>query len=237
MYFELLPAFVVGFVGSMHCIGMCGPIVLALPQHESSKFLVAMDGLLYNFGRILTYCILGAIFGAIGTFIGLERYQGWLEISIGLIILTYFVIPRKSRSGFADNKLFNFVSAKFRKFFNYFLNSQDKSSLAVLGMLNGLLPCGLVYVALGGAIAEGGLITSVSYMAAFGLGTFPVMFSIYFAKNFIPLKARQKLVKLIPYAIAALALLMIFRGAKFTFYDGPDIKLHSSHTEKMKCCE
>jgi uncharacterized protein len=234
---ELIPAFLLGFLGSLHCIGMCGPIVLALPQHESNKVLVAMDGLLYNFGRILTYCMLGLLSGLIGSFFGLERYQGILEISIGAIILLYFIIPRKSRAGMADNKVFNFVSTKFRRLFNYFLNSHDKTSLAILGMLNGLLPCGLVYVALGGAIAEAELVTSISYMAAFGLGTFPVMFSIYFAKNFIPINWRRKLTKLIPYAIAALALLLIFRGAKFTFDERDAIKAHSSHTEKMKCCE
>ncbi len=237
MNFDLIPAFILGIGGSLHCIGMCGPIVLALPQHESNRLLMAMDGLLYNLGRILTYCLLGAIFGIVGSFFGFERYQGILEISIGLLILLYLVIPRKSRAGMADNRLFNYVSSKFRKFFNYFLNSQDKSSLAVLGMLNGLLPCGLVYVALGGAIAEAEPVASISYMAAFGIGTFPVMFSIYFAKNFIPIKVRQKLTRLIPFAIGALALLLIFKGAKFTFDGGPDIKQHSSHTEKMKCCE
>ena len=171
-------AFLLGLVGSLHCAGMCGPLALALPAAGNTMPGYVLGRVAYNTGRIVTYCLLGIVFGL----------AGWTFLLAGLLR---------------------------RRFF---------AALAVLGLLNGLLPCGLVYVACAGAAATGGTMAGASYMTAFGIGTVPMMLAISLSGKLVPPSLRLKLVKTIPVCVFLLATLLIMRGMSLGIpYVSPDM--------------
>lgn len=203
-----LSAFVIGLLGSFHCIGMCGPIALAIPSGKNINR--AFNLLLYNSGRIITYSIIGLLFGIIGKGIFLAGIQQKLSIIIGVLILLYLLIVIIS----GKNKLekVTWFHLNVKKKLSQLFKINSKGSVFGIGLMNGLLPCGLVYIAIAGAIALASPAEGLLYMALFGLGTVPIMAGITLVKNFITIKARSRIRKLIPLAIAAMALLFIVRG-------------------------
>lgn len=209
---SILPGFILGILGSLHCMGMCGPLALALPHISDKKGKMAFESFLYNFGRILTYFALGLIFGAIGSSIKLAGFQDVLSIVMGAGLLIVYFFPRKWLNFFGKVSVFKSVGNKFKELFRRFMAIKTLSSLFSIGLLNGLLPCGLVYVALAGAIANAGVLEGGFYMLAFGIGTFPMMFALYFSKGFLTPGLRIKLMKLIPVGVAVIGVLLILRG-------------------------
>lgn len=204
-----ITALIMGGIGTMHCIGMCGPIALSLPvvsNSHSSRFLSTM---LYNTGRVVTYSILGAIFGIAGSTVAFFGYQQWLSVIMGIIILVLIFLPgyHLSRKNFLT-VMFDKLRSKLG---NLFVR-KNYHSVFFIGLLNGLLPCGLVYMALAGAISTGSVINSSIFMAAFGLGTLPVMWSLSFFGAFINLRVRQGIRKVYPYLMTGMAILLILRG-------------------------
>lgn len=203
-----LTAFLTGLFGSFHCAGMCGPIAFALPGNKSQGLLFYLGRLLYNFGRIQSYALLGMLSGAFGLGIKLAGVQQGLSIGIGLVIVlsvayTRFVAKGKSFS------IFTFLpSALIQKLFH------SKSLLApyFIGILNGFLPCGFVYIAILGASVTQGLVDGALFMACFGLGTLPIMYGVSVIGQFLNQKWRSKLVKLSPVFALLIALLFILRG-------------------------
>jgi sulfite exporter TauE/SafE len=91
-------AFLLGFLGSMHCVGMCGPIVLAIPINNKNKISPYISNILYNFGRVITYSFLGLIFGFIGQSLSIIVLQSHISITFGSLILIYLLIPSKFKS-------------------------------------------------------------------------------------------------------------------------------------------
>lgn len=209
---NILPAFFIGLLGSFHCLGMCGPLALAVPVKGSGRLTTIFNSLIYNIGRISTYMILGAIVGTIGGSIRFSGYQTTLSISMGVLLLLIYFLPKKVKNIFLDFAVIKTISANFKKLFHKALNIQNKSALLILGFLNGLLPCGLVYVALAGSLGFAGYLESGAYMLVFGLGTLPMMFSVFVIKDVIPLKIRKKITRLIPIGVAVVAVLLIMRG-------------------------
>ena len=166
-----------GAIGSVHCIGMCGPIALSLPvvsERPSSKFL---GTLLYNAGRIFTYAVLGALFGLVGSGFSIIGLQQWLSISLGLLILVFLVVPSRH---FTHSNLGSKLMMQLRQNLARFFARRNYESLFSIGLLNGILPCGMVYMAVAAAIATSAVAKSSLFMAAFGLGTLPVMWSLSF---------------------------------------------------------
>ena len=209
---EIWTGFIVGLAGSLHCIGMCGPIVIALPVFGESQLKIFMGRILYNLGRVVTYALLGALFGLFGSRLILFGLQQDLSIAFGVIILVYVLTPRKIKNKLAQTFLYIRVTNFLKAQFSGLISKKSNSSLFTIGLLNGLLPCGFVYVGIAGAVSTGTVLNGTLYMALFGLGTFPVMFATAMFGKVININIKRKINKLIPVFAVVLALLFILRG-------------------------
>jgi len=234
----LISAILLGFLGSMHCVGMCGPLVIAIPVKSQSKLQVLMNGLSYNFGRVISYSFIGLIFGLLGESLSIIMLQSQLSIALGSIILLYLILPKSIKSKLKSNGKFTLHVGRMKSKMGALISRTTLSGSTLLGVLNGFLPCGLVYAAVAGAVATGNIFDSVIYMALFGIGTIPAMATLYYFKNQIDLQIRRKINKFIPYGIALVAIIMIFRGLNLGIpMLSPDLNKHT-HTEKAEaCCE
>lgn len=224
---EIFTAFIIGLLGSLHCIGMCGPIALALPTGPAKSIRFYAGRLLYNFGRVITYSVFGLIFGLIGKNLAIVGLQRWVSIVSGVAIIIIVLIPSSAKTGMIMKLPFGKVTHKIKEAFGNLFRKGSLSSMLFIGIVNGLLPCGFVYVGVAGAIAVGDVWLGVVYMALFGLGTIPVMFITSVAGNFISIGVRQKLTKVIPILAILLAVLFILRGMNL------GIMYISPKTEKM----
>jgi uncharacterized protein len=204
----LWTAFLLGLVGSFHCATMCGPLLLALPMSGTTRNSWMVGRLLYNLGRIATYGLLGAIFGLVGHTLALAGLQSWVSLSAGAAILI----------GLALSFRFAIQAPAFRgvswlkSAFGRLLQRRTFPSLFLLGAINGLLPCGLVYAACAGAIASGHFFDAVAYMVAFGAGTLPMMLGLTMAGRKLQLAVGSKFQRLIPVSLALTAVLLLCRG-------------------------
>jgi sulfite exporter TauE/SafE len=201
-------AIALGLLGSLHCAAMCGPLLLALPVAPGSPGRFIAGRVMYQFGRVITYCLLGVVAGLVGKSIALAGFQRWLSIALGVAILLGFLISKKVA---VSAPVVHFVS-RLKTTISALLHRRGFVSLTLLGMLNGLLPCGLVYVALAGAISQGRLLHGMIYMALFGLGTVPTMLGIGLSGRMFPMTFRLKLRSAIPVAVCLLGGLLILRG-------------------------
>lgn len=212
---ELWTAFTVGLVGSLHCIGMCGPIALALPYQGRNKVMAAANVLLYNFGRIFTYSLLGVVIGLFGKGLFLAGFQSYVSIGLGVLLLLVALFSINIESRILSISLFQRFNFWVKNSLARLLKKNNLRSLFLIGILNGFLPCGLVYMAIVGAITTGGITHSIAYMALFGLGTIPLMLSTSVLGQFISLKWRMRAKKILPVFLFFFALLFIFRGLNF----------------------
>jgi len=220
-------AFALGILGSLHCAAMCGPLQLALPVPSGGAGRFIAGRIIYQFGRVITYCSLGLIAGLVGKSIFLAGMQRWLSIALGVAVLAGFFISKKiAVSATAVRFVMGLKAAMSMQ-----LQKRNLSSLALLGMLNGLLPCGLVYVALAGAAVCSAIWASVGYMAAFGIGTLPMMLALSLSGKMFPPAVRLKLRAAIPAGVFLLAALLILRGLSLGIpYLSPDLSSGAS------CC-
>lgn len=200
-----------GMLGSFHCVGMCGPLALSLPLSSNSLWAKFSGAFLYNSGRIVTYAAFGAVFGIIGNSVAMFGYQQWLSVIMGIAIIVFVVLP-KTASPFKNNHGVLAFFERLRAGLGKLFFKKGYSSLFAIGLLNGLLPCGLVYMAAAGAVATGDVKSSVLFMVFFGLGTLPVMWSIAFFGNYVGVSLRQKIRKAYPYMMTVMACLLILRG-------------------------
>jgi len=214
--------FLLGLIGSLHCAGMCGPLVLALPKTAGARSGDLFGKLLYNGGRILTYCILGALFGMLGQSLVFAGVQRWLSLGAGAIILIGLLVSMRYQLSAPAT----FILSRVKSGMGRALRQRTRSSLFALGFLNGFLPCGLVYVACAGAVAAGGFIPSISYMLLFGLGTLPMMLGLALAGGGLQAAIRLRFQKWIPAGVCCVALLLIVRGLSLGIpYLSPDLTL------------
>ena len=228
-------AFSIGILGSFHCVGMCGPLALSLPLSNNSFSARFTGALIYNAGRVVTYAAFGLLFGLIGQTAALFGFQQWLSIAVGAIILLFIIIPKKYTIHRVSSDLTTRFFTKLRLKLGLLFTQKNHSSLFVIGLLNGLLPCGLVYMAVAGAIAAGDTGKAVLFMAAFGLGTLPMMWSIAFFGNYVGVSLRQKIRKAYPFMMALMACLLILRGMGLGIpYVSPE--MNSKKAEIHGCC-
>lgn len=231
----ILTAITLGFIGSFHCVGMCGPIALALPLDRSSNLSKVTGVLCYNSGRIFIYALFGGLFGLIGQSIVVAGYQQMLSITIGACMLIMILLPNKVFSKYQLTRFIYFYIGKMKQKLSVLFKKSSHSSLFFIGTLNGLLPCGLVYLGIAGAIATGNSLQGSLFMAVFGLGTLPAMFSLSLLGNSINMKYRNKINKAIPAFLVATAVLLIFRGMNLGI---PYVSPEMSDTQPVahKCC-
>ena len=231
----VLVAFMIGIVGSFHCVGMCGPLALALPLSNNSFTSKFFGALIYNAGRIVTYSFFGLIFGLIGQTAAIFNFQQWLSIAVGIVILFFIIMPKKYKMQSAASGYTTTFFTGIRMQLGKLFTQKNNASLFVIGLLNGLLPCGLVYMAVAGAIAAGDVWKSALFMAAFGLGTLPIMWSIAFFGNYVGVSFRQKIRRAYPYMMTLMACLLILRGMGLGIpYVSP--KMNAAKTEVHGCC-
>lgn len=210
----LLSAFLLGFLGSLHCVGMCGPIALALPRAEQRWGAVA-GALLYNFGRILTYLLLGLIIGAFGRGLFLAGVQAWFSVIIGILLIGVAILSLNVEAYIKQFALVKGIQTWVSRTMAKLMNREGLSTHFYMGLLNGLLPCGLVYVAVAGAVLSDSWVQSALYMGGFGAGTLPLMLGTALAGQFINLNWRQKLRRLSPVLLGLFGLYFMARGINF----------------------
>lgn len=219
----------IGFFGSLHCMGMCGPIILVLPQ---SLFRKGTGILLYNAGRVAAYAAMGLIFGSIGQVVSLAGLQQWLSIVAGIFILA-MIIPALFGKNILHIKGFSFLQKYISAGISKAITKSSTGTLLLGGFMNGLLPCGLVYLALAGAVATGDMLLGAAYMALFGLGTVPMLTFIVLGKKMMPYNLREKFRAAMPVSLVVVGLLILVRGLNLNIpYVSPKIqkgKVESCH--------
>ncbi len=209
---ELLAALTIGFLGSFHCVGMCGPIALALPVPDSNNITFFLGRIIYNSGRIISYSAMGFIFGWLGQKIFLWGFQQGLSVFLGLLIILFIFLPGKAKNYLLTLNPVQKIILPLKNSIGKLFKQKSLPAFLMTGILNGFLPCGFVYMGLAGAIASGNPVAGMFVMMFFGLGTFPAMFAVSVFGKFINLELRQKLRKLTPVFAILFALIFIFRG-------------------------
>ena len=208
----LYTAFILGLLGSFHCIGMCGPIAFALPLDRSSTSKMVFQNFLYHLGRLITYALIGVLFGLIGRGLFISGLQQRLSILMGGIMIASVLIPVQFFNKFNVTKPLYKVIAQVKKQLGLYLNKKTNKSIFLIGFFNGFLPCGLVYMALVGAIATSSVLQGSIYMFLFGIGTVPMMSLAVFTGNILKVSIRNKIQKVIPVFVVIIGLLFILRG-------------------------
>jgi sulfite exporter TauE/SafE len=233
---EIYAAFLIGLVGSLHCIGMCGPIAIALPVPDSSNISFFTGRILYNLGRVVTYSFLGAILGLLGGRIALAGAQQVVSIILGVVIIIAVLLPQKYKNYFAQHPFTQKLAQPLKENIGVLFKKGTFSAMFLIGILNGFLPCGLVYVALAGAIASGDAISGAAVMILFGLGTVPAMFAASVFGKFINIGIRTKIRKAVPVLAILLGVIFILRGMNLGIkYISPKINFQTEVSSEMEC--
>lgn len=231
---------IIGILGSFHCLGMCGPIAIALPLKERSTETKIISGLLYNVGRVSTYAFLGLIFGLLGLGIHVWGIQQWVSVGIGAVMILSVAFPvlfhGPKLQGIPDR-----LMSGFRKFFGKFFGFRTYLSTWIIGLLNGFLPCGLVYIALAGALVSTSPLDGAIYMIIFGVGTIPALLGLSLLGTVISLNLRRRVQKLVPFLILLIGILFVLRGMNLGIpYLSPRMDQQNSHKseqlQKPECC-
>jgi len=208
----LYTAFIFGLISSLHCIGMCGPIAMMLPVDRSNQTKKTLQIFTYHLGRLAAYASIGFIFGLFGKGFSMAGLQQELSVILGIIIIVIVVIPEKVFIAYNFSKPIFKVISKIKTALGSQFKNKSYQSLFTIGLLNGFLPCGMVYVALFGAIAMQSPSLGILYMLLFGLGTVPMMSSVVYLNSFLTLPFRNKIQKVIPYVAVCIGILFILRG-------------------------
>jgi sulfite exporter TauE/SafE len=233
---EIYAAFLIGLVGSLHCIGMCGPIAIALPVPDSSNLSFFTGRILYNLGRVVTYSFLGAVLGLLGGRIALAGAQQVVSIILGVVIIIAVLLPQKYKNYFAQHPFTQKLAQPLKENIGVLFKKGTFSAMFLIGILNGFLPCGLVYVALAGAIASGDAISGAAVMILFGLGTVPAMFAASVFGKFINIGIRTKIRKAVPVLAILLGVIFILRGMNLGIkYISPKINFQTEVSSEMEC--
>lgn len=207
----IIAGLTLGLVSSLHCVGMCGPLSLALPLQYLYKTQRLIAVSLYQLGRIITYSSLGLIFGLAGRQVYLTGFQQWFSIGMGLLIISlliqYWIFRKNLRPG-----LLNSFYLAVQRLMTRMLKTRGTIPFLFFGMANGLLPCGMVYIALAGALVTSEVQRSVLFMAMFGLGTVPAMVAISYFGQFFSLRIRNTFRKIVPVFVSVVAVILILRG-------------------------
>ncbi|WP_028978264.1 sulfite exporter TauE/SafE family protein [Sporocytophaga myxococcoides] len=209
-------AFIIGLVSSLHCLGMCGPLAFALPVRTTNKWNKLFKYLLYNFGRILTYALFGLVSGLIGKGFAVVGLQKVLSVSSGILIIMTIIFIYNPIKIDLFSQLTNSINQKVKAGFQKYFQNSSFTSLFILGVLNGLLPCGVVYITLLSAIATGDSISGAIYMMLFGLGTMPMMLAVGLTGNVLREKLKPVFFKIIPLIGCIVGAMLIMRGLNTT---------------------
>ncbi|MBD1430982.1 MULTISPECIES: sulfite exporter TauE/SafE family protein [Sphingobacterium] len=210
MSYNLL-GFFMGLFGSIHCTLMCGPLLFALQQHQQFSFSVALNKILYQVGRILTYGLIGLLFGVLGSSIALKGSQQGFSIFTGVILILIGI-------SYAFMHKFPALAAFQTKTIQPFAKAMGKwlykpNGSFIAGILNGFLPCGMVYMAVASAMNAETSLLSLQFMVCFGLGTLPLML-LFSLLTTLPKKLfKFKFSSVLPLLYILMGLWFMLRGA------------------------
>lgn len=228
----LWTAFLLGFLGSFHCLGMCGPIALAVAAKDNSVFL--KNKLVYNFGRTITYSTLGALIGMLGFSLALAGVQQWISILMGAVILLMAFFYKKSERIITQSGFFGSVH-RLKSNLGKYLKRGGTSAFFFSGLLNGLLPCGMVYLALIASLALQSPLSGALYMLFFGLGTIPMLLVVMLSGKLISIQWRNRFTKALPYFAMFIGILFIVRGLGLGIhYVSPKLQVFDYGSEQIE---
>jgi sulfite exporter TauE/SafE len=217
---QLWTAFLLGLAGSLHCAGMCGPLMLALAKARPSTMGQATGRVFYHIGRAASYCLLGVMAGFLSHIVAPAGFQRWLSVTLGAALIAGLLISARVPLVAPVLKWVAWLKGSLQ----WLLSRNSLMSQMTMGALNGLLPCGLVYVAAAGAAATGHPLTGAAYMALFGLGTWPMLLGIHFVGQRLPLPSRLSLGRITRAAVLLMAVLLILRGLELGIpFVSPDL--------------
>ncbi len=208
----LLSAIILGLMGSLHCVGMCGPIAFMLPVDKNNNLKKFLQVFMYHFGRLIAYGIMGLLFGLLGKGFYVFGMQQKLSIFIGALMIIIVFIPHMSFSKYNFSKPIFRIISKVKSRLGQELKKKTPDTFLTIGFLNGFLPCGLVYMALFGAIAMGSSWEGSLYMVLFGLGTIPLMTTAIYMSGLLKSSAKKRIQQLIPVFVVVIGILFILRG-------------------------
>lgn len=234
---DLLAALTLGVFGSMHCIGMCGPLVLAVPGNTASRWKYIVERLVYHTGRAMMYGVIGSVLGLVGKGV-LINIQQDVSIILGVTILVAALIPLGLRARMDKysplKKIHNAVAARFSSL----LKKRGYVTLFTLGMLNALLPCGLVYTAVIGAAVVADVWQSALFMFVFGMGTAPALVIVSLTGSMVSQKYRLYITRAIPLFSIALGVILILRGLNLGIpMVSPKVIHQSVQADSIDCCK
>lgn len=233
-------AFLIGFLGSMHCVGMCGGLVTTLAMSRSN---IWWSGLIsYQLGRILTYTFFGLIAGMIGMAITQVNWFADMQRGLTIVAGILMIVFGFNLAGWLADPLVNLVS-KFTKFvgltkwIHAATSSRMPMSWFMVGLFNGLLPCGLVYAGLALSLSSGNIVLSAGMMFAFGLGTVPAMMFVPTILKSASPKTRGWVLKVAAILLIAMGIFTMIRGSSLmhSMHDMDNMQgmNHSGHTMPM----
>ncbi|RZJ68681.1 MAG: sulfite exporter TauE/SafE family protein [Flavobacterium sp.] len=208
----LLAALILGLTSSLHCIGMCGPIALMLPLDRQNPTRKAVQLFAYHIGRLSSYAMLGLVFGLVGRGLYLAGFQQKLSLFMGIIVILIAVVPERKWAMVNGSGLIFRLISKVKTAMGKQFKNGSVSSVFFIGTLNGLLPCGMVYTALFGAIALQTAGLGVLFMLVFGIGTLPLMAGIQYLYVHLSLNLRKRMARVVPVMAVFVGSLFILRG-------------------------
>ena len=208
----LWSAFILGLLGSFHCMGMCGPIAFLLPVDRTNSLRKITQITTYHFGRLLAYSLIGLFFGLIGKSLYIFGIQQQLSIIIGILMIVAVLIPTHLANTFKIAQPIYRIISKVKSGLGQALKKKTTDAFLTIGFLNGFLPCGLVYMAVFASIATKEAFMGSIYMVLFGLGTIPLMTSAIYLGKFLNSKVKQNIQKAIPVFVVIIGVLFILRG-------------------------
>ena len=208
----LYTAIIFGLISSLHCIGMCGPIAMVLPVDHKNSSKKAFQILIYHMGRLTSYGVLGLAFGLLGRGFYMAGIQQQLSIAVGIGMIVLAVVPEKILANYNFSKPVYRLITRIKSSLGAQFKRKTPDAFFTIGLFNGLLPCGLVYAALFGAIAMQNVTLSIAYMILYGLGTIPMMSAVVYVSSLLSMPFRSQLQRVVPIVTVVIGLLFVLRG-------------------------
>lgn len=200
-----------GLAGSLHCVGMCGPLVIGFSTRNTQKGKGFIHSIYYSLGRVTSYSLMGMMLGYFGAGIRISGFQGIISVFIGFVLLFTVLFPAIFKVK-AVSLPGAFIYTKLKSWLSGVILKEGKPHPYIFGVLNGFLPCGLVYTALAASLVPDTVLSSVAFMAAFGTGTSPLLSGFFFTQSFLRVFNKISISKVIPYITVFVSILMILRG-------------------------
>jgi len=227
---------ILGLMGSLHCAGMCGPIAIALPLRGDNNFQKVFGGILYNLGRTVTYAVIGAVFGLLGQGLEMVGFQQWVAIVMGSLMILSVLFPAMFKNQYSlSNSSFSLIT-KLKEALKKLFTKRSYKALFLIGILNGYLPCGLVYIAVAGAIGTSNVLYGTLFMILFGLGTLPMLLFISLLGNLASVKFRNRINKFIPVVVVFVGIMFILSGLNLgiPFFSPKKEKINKKFQKELK---